>query len=122
MKYFIELIEISIPIVSVLQMALFLFAPCTPPFIVSMSGKCRGARTVLDSCRWFGHILDTWILSHGVYSAAIPILFVLCVGTVCFLTYLDILKRYVEIFFYVNILLKKSTCSIHPGNFLCIEF
>ncbi|OXA64264.1 hypothetical protein Fcan01_00208 [Folsomia candida] len=93
MKYFIWLIEISLPVISLLQMALFLFAPCTTPFIVSMSVECRGIRKELGLSRWIGHILDTWILSHGCYSAAIPVLFVLCVGIVCLLTYFEILKR-----------------------------
>ncbi|OXA64260.1 hypothetical protein Fcan01_00206 [Folsomia candida] len=93
MKYFIGLIEISLPVISLLQMALFLFVPCTPPFIVSMSEECGEIRKGLGPSRWIGHILDTWILSHGCYSAAIPVLFVLCVGIVCFLTYFEILKR-----------------------------
>ncbi|XP_035702639.1 uncharacterized protein LOC118434048 [Folsomia candida] len=94
MKYFIALILISLRIISIMQMTLFLFAPCTVPFIVSMSVECRGIRTGLGPSRWIGHILDTWILSHGCYSAAIPVLFVLCVGIVCFLTYFDVLTSY----------------------------
>ncbi|OXA62828.1 hypothetical protein Fcan01_00211 [Folsomia candida] len=105
MKYFIALILISLRIISIMQMTLFLFAPCTVPFIVSMSVECRGIRTGLGPSRWIGHILDTWILSHGCYSAAIPVLFVLCVGIVCFLTYFDVLTRLAsaDIFFSTGV-------------------
>lgn len=99
MKLFIWLIEISLPVISLLQMVLLIFAPCTPPFIMSMFPNCReitSVNTCQSKLRFAGHILDTWILSHGVYSAAIPVLFVLCAGIISFLTYFNILQGYVR--------------------------
>ncbi|OXA53979.1 hypothetical protein Fcan01_11354 [Folsomia candida] len=94
MKYFILLMEFSLPLFSILQILLLVFIPCTPPFLMSMSSSCRSSVTPLRLCniRFVLHLADLWILSNNIFSAAIPILFVLCGGAVSFLAYFNILK------------------------------
>ncbi|OXA53697.1 hypothetical protein Fcan01_11324 [Folsomia candida] len=98
MKFFILVVQFSLPVISILQMLLLIFIPCTPPFLMSMFPRCISSAVNLRRCntRFVLHLVDVWILSHNVFSAAIPVLFVLCAGIVSFLTYFNTLKRFVS--------------------------
>lgn len=91
MKLLVCMIQFSLPIVPILQLTLLTFAPCTPPFILSMQPNCTGSRVDFSLVGIGIHLFETWMSLHMMLSAGVCIVYSLLVCTVCILTYLSIL-------------------------------
>ncbi|OXA49897.1 hypothetical protein Fcan01_15891 [Folsomia candida] len=95
MKLCIILCESTVAVFPTLIFILLTFAPCTPPFILSMLPNCQPVQTTLlgRGIQGLIHLYEIWTISHITYSGSIWIFYILFVGIDCMLNYLNLLKR-----------------------------
>lgn len=98
MKLCIILCESTVAVFPTLIFILLTFAPCTPPFILSMLPNCQPVQTTLlgRGIQGLIHLYEIWTISHITYSGSIWIFYILFVGIDCMLNYLNLLKRSVN--------------------------
>ncbi|OXA43101.1 hypothetical protein Fcan01_22054 [Folsomia candida] len=91
MRVVIPLAIISLSIVPVFQLLLLLFVPCTPPFLLSMRANCKEPGASGYVVQFGIRLFESWMQWHMTLSGGTWVIYVLFVGTVCFLTYFRIL-------------------------------
>ncbi|OXA61760.1 hypothetical protein Fcan01_00411 [Folsomia candida] len=136
MRIFIPTAEISLPVIALLQFLLLRYAPCTPPFIMSMQPKCT-ERARFSVVQLGVHVFEGWMFLHMLLAGGCWVIYALFTGIVSILSYFSILNRKIEaieteanlntsIQFYQRIqILEKSYNSflrdrILPSMILCV--
>ncbi|OXA62512.1 PAB-dependent poly(A)-specific ribonuclease subunit PAN3 [Folsomia candida] len=93
MRIFIPTAGISLMGAPILQVLLLIFAPCTPPFIMSMRPDCKDLAGF--SVTQLGlHLFEGWMFLHMLMAGGTWIIYVFFTGIVSLLTYFRILKGY----------------------------
>ncbi|OXA61962.1 hypothetical protein Fcan01_00083 [Folsomia candida] len=100
LKILVFISEVSIRAIPTFQFALLTYAPCTPPFILSMLPACN---EMTDAGDWsvtlvalLVHIFELWMSLHIVSAGGIVLIYVFLLGIVCILSYIRILERLVK--------------------------
>ncbi|OXA38752.1 hypothetical protein Fcan01_26387 [Folsomia candida] len=91
MKIFIPVATLSLTGIAIFEFLLLLFAPCTPPFLLSMFPTCRQyyANGYLVQCGI--RLFESWMQWHMLLSGGTWVIYILFVGIVCLLTYFRVL-------------------------------
>ncbi|OXA48093.1 hypothetical protein Fcan01_17346 [Folsomia candida] len=94
MKLFIQIVEISAPLVPLLQLILLQFVPCTPPFIFSMFPNCGEMKSKTNWIMVLGvHLFECWMCLNIILGCTVYILYLLCAGVICILFYFRIIEN-----------------------------
>ncbi|OXA40284.1 hypothetical protein Fcan01_24852 [Folsomia candida] len=92
MAMFIQLCEISVPLIPLLQLTLLTYEPCTAPFLLSMDPTCkivmvsRCIKLVQWTFSLAVHLFETWLWLTFMYSASVWVAYVLFAGIMCILS------------------------------------
>ncbi|OXA61960.1 hypothetical protein Fcan01_00081, partial [Folsomia candida] len=96
LKILVFISEVSIRAIPTFQFALLTYAPCTPPFILSMLPSCK---EMTDAGDWsvtmvtfLVHIFELWMSLHILSAGGIALIYVFLLGIVCILSYIRILE------------------------------
>ncbi|XP_035702376.1 uncharacterized protein LOC118433952 [Folsomia candida] len=94
MRIFIPLSNVSIMGLVLLKFVLLTFAPCTPPFILSMLSDCKVLKGQFEFWELLGlHLFESWMLWQMIFAGSWLCLYIIFVGIDCFLSYLRVLER-----------------------------
>ncbi|OXA64469.1 hypothetical protein Fcan01_00363 [Folsomia candida] len=92
MRIFIPAGEISLSAVALLQFLLLRYAPCTPPFIMSMQPNCTN-RAGFSAVQLGVHLFEGWMFWHMMMAAGCWFVHVFFTGILSLLSYFKILNR-----------------------------
>ncbi|OXA61754.1 NADH-ubiquinone oxidoreductase chain 2 [Folsomia candida] len=95
MRICIPAAEISLFVIPALQFLLLRYAPCTPPFIMSMQPNCK-KRTGFSAIQLGIHLFEGWMFRHMMLAAGCWVIYALFVGILSILSYVKILNGKLE--------------------------
>ncbi len=94
MKFVIQILESSIPMIPLVIGLLLGLKPCLPPFIWSMISNCdaKDESWLMILLRLCIVGFEVWMWYHASYAGTIWLIFIFMLGPFCLQRYIQILK------------------------------